>query len=266
MNVRTTETNDLTPHTAIEVLGSPPRDSRVAIDAGPGRVSDVIPTGSGVNQGPANDAALRRLNALLGQQSIRLARLLHDEATQFLVSAHMAIADIAQDVPAPVQARLQDVRLQLDEAAKQLRQISHELHPGILDDLGLIDAIHFAGRTFTGETGVPLAITAHVDEPCPSAVAVLVYRFVQEALANIRDHAHAPSASIAIGRAGSFLMCAVSDEGEGFDVDATLAPDGDYGLGLMRIRDRIEAAGGTLDIASAPEQGTRLLAVIPLEA
>jgi signal transduction histidine kinase len=213
-----------------------------------------------------SDAATRRLNTLLGQQSIRLAHVLHDEASQFLVSAHMAIADIAHDVPETVQARLQEVRLQLNEVAEQLRRVSQELHPGILDDLGLTEAVRFLGRTFSGDTGVDLAMEVHVDERCPATVAVLVYRFVQAALKNIGDHAEATSASIAIALEDSRLVCAICDDGVGFDVDAALARSGDHGLGLVLIKDRIEAAGGTLEIASGPEQGTRLLAVVPLEA
>src|SRR5256885_2373440 len=91
---------------------------------------------------------MRRLNTLLEVQSARIAGALHDEASQCLASAHLAIADIALDVAPPVQARLQEVRLQLNEVAAQLRRLSHELHPTILDDLDPIDAIKSAARTF----------------------------------------------------------------------------------------------------------------------
>lgn len=211
------------------------------------------------------EAATRRLNTLLEAQSARIAGALHDEASQFLASAHMAIADIAQDVPPSVQARLQDVRLQLDEVAAQLRRVSHELHPSILDDLDPIDAVRSAARTFTRRTGVQLAIEAHMDGPCPPAAGGVVYRFVQEALTNIREHAQATAVSIAIAREGSRLVCTVRDDGVGFDVATTLACCGHRRLGLMLIRDRLEAAGGSLDITSAPRKGTRLRAVMPLE-
>jgi signal transduction histidine kinase len=211
------------------------------------------------------EAAMRRLNTLLERQSARIAGALHDEASQFLASAHMAIAEIVHDVPLPVQARLQQVRLHLDEVAAQLRRVSHELHPTILDDLGLIDAIKVAARAFTRRTGVHLAIESHLDEPCPAAIGAIVYRFAQEALTNIGEHAQATSASITIRRNGSRLVCAIRDDGVGFDVVATLARTGSQSLGLLLIRDRVEAAGGTLAIASAPQQGTRLQAVIPLD-
>jgi signal transduction histidine kinase len=232
---------------------------------GNGSISHFVTTGRDVARGKQAEAAMRRLNSLHELQSARIAGLLHDEASQFLASAHMAIADIARDVPLPVQARLQEVRLHLDAVAAQLRRVSHDLHPSILDDLGPIDAIKFTARTFTRRTGVHLTIDVQLDEPCPVTLGAVVYRFVQEALTNVGAHARATSASIAIAREGSRLVCDVCDDGAGFDVAATLADHEDRSSGLMVIRDRLEATGGTLDITSAPQQGTRLRAVIPLE-
>jgi signal transduction histidine kinase len=230
-----------------------------------GSIAQFVPAGRDLTAGLRTAAAMRRLSLLFEAQSARIAGALHDEASQCLASAHLAIADIARDVPAPVQERLQQVRLHLDEVSDQLRRISHELHPSILDDLGLVDAINFTGRTFTRQTGVPLAIDAHLDAPCPSTVGAVVYRFVQEALANIGEHAQAASASITIGCEGSRLLCAISDDGRGFDVASMLAGRADHTAGLMLLRDRLEALGGTLDIISAPQQGTHLRAAVPLE-
>jgi signal transduction histidine kinase len=213
----------------------------------------------------ATELAARRLNTLVARQSARLAAVLHDEASQVLAFAHMAIEDVACDVAPPAQARLQQVRQHLHDVAEQLRRISHELHPNIVDDLGAGDAIEFISREFARRTGVKLAIDVHLDQHCPAALGAVVYRFVQEALNNIDEHAQAASASIAIARSGSQLQCVVSDDGVGFDVAATLARNAHHGLGLMLIRARFEAVGGTLDITSAPQQGTRLHAVIPLE-
>jgi signal transduction histidine kinase len=254
---------DLMGDAAAEAFGSTPRI--VKLDGHDSRFSHFVTPGRDVTHGKGPEAAMRRLNSLLELQSARIAGLLHDNAGQLLVSAHMAIADIARDMPAPVQARLQQVRMHLDEVAEQLRSISDELHPSILDDLGLVEAVKFISRVFTRRTGVQLAIEAHLDEPCPATVGAVVYRFVQEALTNIGEHAQAASASIAIAREGSRLLCAICDDGAGFDVAATLASNGNHSLGLMLIRDRLEAVGGTLDITSAPQQGTHLRVVIPLE-
>lgn len=215
-----------------------------------------------VAHGKPVELALRRLNDLVDLQSARVSDLLHDEASQVLAAVHMTIEDIAHDVPAPVQARLRRVRQHLHDVAEQLRRISHDLYPRIVDDLGVIDAIKFISRAFTRQTGVQLAIDVRVDE-CPAAVGAVVYRLVHEALANIGKHARASGASIVIAREGSRLVCTICDDGVGFDVAATLARH--TNLGLMLSRGRVEAAGGTLDITSAPQQGTRLRAAIPLE-
>jgi signal transduction histidine kinase len=230
-----------------------------------GSIDDCDPRARDVTYGTRTEGAMRRLNSRLELQSARIAGMLHDEASQFLASAHIAIADIAHDVPPPVQARLQQVRLHLDEVTEQLRRICHQLHPDILDVLGPIGAITSIAQAFTRRTGVRLAIDAQLDEPCPAAGAA-VFRFVEEALTNIGAHARATSASIAIAREGSRLVCAVCDDGVGFDVAATLERRGDHSLGLMLIRDRLEAVGGTLHITSTPQQGTYLCAVIPQES
>src|SRR6185295_2462866 len=193
------------------------------------------------------EPAVSRLNNLIELQSARLAAVLHDDTSQVLASAHMAIADVAGDASPLMQARLHQVRQHLHQVAEQLRRISHELHPSIVEDLGAVDAIKFVSRAFTGRTGVKLAIDVHLDERCPAPVGAVVYRFVQEALSNIDEHAHATSASIAIARDGSRLLCTVSDDGVGFDVEATLARNAVHGLGLMLTRARLEAIGGALE-------------------
>jgi len=254
---------DLAADTAAEAFASTARI--VKFDRHDLRFTHVAAPRRAVTHEKESEAAVRRLNRSLELQAARIAGVLHDEAGQFLASAHMAIADISLDVPPAVQARLQEVRLHLFEVAEQLRRISNELHPGILDHLGLVEAVKSIARAFTRRTGIQLVVEAQVDEPCPATAGAIVYRFVQAALANIGEHAHAASASVSIAREGSRLLCVICDDGAGFDVDARLARTGNQSRGLMMIRDRLEAVGGTLAITSAPQQGTRLRALVPLD-
>jgi signal transduction histidine kinase len=217
-----------------------------------------------VDRRDAVGAALGRLNGLLQIQSSRIAGVLHDDVSQVLAAAHMTIEEIAGDAPEAAQARLRQVRAHLHDVAEQLRRISHELHPSILDDFDVTDAITLAARAFTRRTGVHVTTDLLLDERCPATVDAVLYRIVEEALTNIDTHARAASAAIAIAREGPQLFCTVSDDGVGFDV-AALARHTNRGLGLMLLRGRLEAIGGTLDITSAPQQGTRLSAVIPVE-
>jgi len=207
----------------------------------------------------------RSLNALLGIQAARISNLLHDDVSQTLASAHIVIDDVAQDLPVPAQMRLLKVRQHLHDVAEQLRRMSHTLHPGIVDDLGLSDAVEFTARVFRRTTGIQLAVTMDFEDPCPPPVAGLLFRVVQEALDNISRHAGATSASISVERDRGRIICTVSDNGAGFNVAAALGAGAARGLGLGLTRARVEAAGGIFEIESASAHGTRLRASIPVE-
>ena len=209
--------------------------------------------------------AEQRLNALIERQSGRIAALLHDDVSQVLAATHMMLEDIACDVPPAVQSRLRQVRAHLHQVEEQLRGISRQLHPAVVEDFGLADAVTFASRAFIRQTGVQLALSIRFDVPCSDRAADVVYRVVQEALANIAAHAHATSASLGIAAQGAHLICTVCDDGDGFDADRAPAADPHQRLGLQLIRARIEALGGAFDVASTPGHGTRLRAIVPLE-
>jgi two-component system, NarL family, sensor histidine kinase NreB len=230
-----------------------------------GRISHIVSTGRDITHRKRTEEALRRLNNQLELESARIAGVLHDEAGQFLTAAHITIADIARDVPPSVQARLQQVRQHLDQVEAQLRRLSHELHPGILDDLGLLDAITFIANSFARRTGILMAIDADLEQPCSRPVAVVVYRLVQEGLTNMGKHSRATSGTIVLKREGSLLRCSIRDDGVGFDPEEALAPDGNRGIGLKLIQDRLEAVSGELQIVSAPGHGTELRMTIPTE-
>jgi signal transduction histidine kinase len=108
-----------------------------------------------------------------------------------------------------------------------------------------------------------VSVSLQLDGRCPASVDAALYRLVEEGLANIERHACAASASIAVERDGAQVVCTIGDDGAGFDA-ATLARSTNRALGLRLLRGRIEALGGTLDVMSAPHQGTRLHAVIPV--
>jgi signal transduction histidine kinase len=209
--------------------------------------------------------AARRLNALIERQSGRIAAVLHDDVSQVLAATHMTLEDIACDVPPAVQARLRQVRAHLHQVEEQLRGISRQLHPAVVEDFGLADAVTFASRAFSRQTGIQLALSIRLDVPCSDRTADVAFRVVQEALANIAAHAHATSASIGISAQGTHLLCTVCDDGDGFDPERAQATDGHPRLGLQLIRARVEAIGGAFDVASIPRQGTRLRAIVPLE-
>lgn len=206
--------------------------------------------------------ALLRLNAGLERQARSIGQALHDEAGQFLTAAYNSLAQASSEVPACARPRLQEVRRHLEHVEEQLRRLSHELRPRILDDLGLVPAIRFIVQGMKQRHAWSIDLQSSVDGRLDPAVETAVYRFVQEALTNIGRHAGAAHVTIRVRRRGAGLRCSIRDDGVGFDGKACH----EQGLGLSGIRDRLDIVGGTLRITSSPGRGTELLGIIPLES
>jgi len=231
-----------------------------------GEITHFVSTGRDITERKRTEQALRRLNAALENESARIASVLHDEAGQFLSSAHITLADIARDLIPEQRERIQQVRHHLDLAEEQLRRVSHELHPHMLDDLGLAEAVRFLGASCGRRNGIFVDVDVSLASPCPRTVQSVFYRLVQEGLANVAKHARATRACVVLGQAEATFSCSIRDDGVGFEVTAAaVAPGSDFSLGLTLMRDRIEAVGGTLTIVSAPHRGTELRATVPME-
>ena len=209
-------------------------------------------------------SALRHLNEMLEIEVKRIAHALHDEAGQLLVAVHLALADLERDLPSPLHNRIGDVRVLLDQIDEQLRRLTHELRPTILDDLGLVPAIEFLADGVSKRTLQTISIHASLKDRLPPNVEIVLYRIVQEALTNSGKHARARNIHIQVERSADQVRCSIRDNGVGFDVPAVLARRGDTGLGLLGMQERINAIGGTLHIQSSPGEGTSLLIQIPI--
>ncbi|MFL6622893.1 MAG: ATP-binding protein [Sulfurifustis sp.] len=206
--------------------------------------------------------ALRGLNEALEAESKRIAHALHDEAGQMLASVHIVLADIvAAGVPAAARARFSEIGRLLKQIEDDLRNLSHELRPTVLDDLGLAAALEFLAERVAKRTGLVVTVDAAVGERLPAAVEIALYRIVQEALNNTVKHAHARAVRIELRRLPAHVTCHVSDDGRGFDAQGAPAAQG---LGLLGIRERLNALGGSLQIRAEPRRGTTLIADIPL--
>ena len=211
------------------------------------------------------EEALLRLNAQLEREAERIAHALHDDAGQFLTSAHIALAGVARGLPPAVQERLLEVREHLNQVEEQLRSLSRELRPRILEDLGLPAALKFLADGVNKRTGIAVGMEDLLEERLPPIVETTLYRLVQEALTNASRHAHATRIAVRIVRDGRGILCEIRDDGIGFNAPEIFARQGDSSLGLIGIRDRLEALGGTLQINSTPGQGTEIVVRIPLE-
>lgn len=205
--------------------------------------------------------ALRHLNEALEAELKRIAHALHDEAGQLLASVHIAIADIAGELPPQLHSRLDEVEGLLRQIEIELRNLSHELRPTVLDNLGLVPALLTLAEKVSKRTGLVVSVAGEADVRLPSAVETALYRIVQEALNNTVKHARAKSVMIELQRMPQKVACSVRDDGLGFDAQPQ---PGMQGLGLIGIRERLNALGGSLRVVSEPQRGTTLLADIPL--
>jgi signal transduction histidine kinase len=207
--------------------------------------------------------ALRHLNEVLESELKRIAHVLHDQAGQLLASVHIAVVDVANEVPPQARTRFEKVEQLLAQVEAELRNLSHEWRPTVLDNLGLLPALEFLAENVAKRTGIPVIVTgeAGTDVRLPGTVETALYRIVQEALNNAIKHAAARSVWIELQYLPYLVTCSVRDDGRGFD--AGREPKA-LGLGLTGIRERVNALGGSLRLVTTPLNGTTLQASIPL--
>lgn len=209
------------------------------------------------------NSALRRLYDVLEEEAKRIAHVLHDDASQILAVAYLELADIVRTSPGEVAERVGVVVKHLDEVREQIRRLSHELRPLILDQLGLVPALNFLANGFTKRSKLEINITGDTGGRLPQAIETVMYRCVQEALNNVVRHAQATRVDIKVWVEDECIHCVVRDNGVGFEV-----PEDRKrmfrGLGLVGIHERVGALHGECKLSSAPGEGTELHVVIPL--
>jgi PAS domain S-box-containing protein len=199
----------------------------------------------------------------------RIARELHDETAQAL-SVLLANLDLLEDRVPPngeqVRDGLQRVAVLARRALDQVRGISHDLRPSILDDAGLLPALDWLAREYEQNYGGSVRVLSD-----PSVEGLLspdkelaIFRIAQEAMTNSGKHGASRSVSVTLSRRGSGAQLVVQDNGHGFDVRHAPRPGKDGHLGLYGIRERAALLDGTVNIASRVGQGTTVVVEIPL--
>jgi signal transduction histidine kinase len=206
--------------------------------------------------------ALRRMNEVLEEEIKRIAYAVHDEAGQLLVAVHLALADVARENPES-RPRIENITELLKKVEVQLRQFSHELRPTVLDDLGLVPAIRFLAGAVSKRSNLPICVSAEIPERLSSSAEIAVYRVVQEALTNAVKHSQARSVAVEIFGEDSTLHCIIRDDGVGFSLESLNQKGERKGLGLVAMRERLNAIGGIIQFESAPTRGTTIRLSIP---
>lgn len=196
----------------------------------------------------------------------RIAALLHDDLQQTLagIKVHLDMAARRAEGDSYVSNRLRTAVILLEEAIGRSRTLSHELNPPALRNRGLVAAL----KTLAAETHQTHDLEVRVlapEETIPMSELAksVAYRAVQELLFNIVKHAGVDDATIDVRLIGEGLEISVRDRGHGFNVDEALKRDSPTGLGLISVRERLEAIGGVLQIESLPNAGSTLTIFLP---
>jgi PAS domain S-box-containing protein len=205
---------------------------------------------------------LRRIVHAQEEEHRRIARELHDDLTQQLAVLAMDTGALEQlpGCTQDIRERLRRMREQLVCLSQGVHSLSRQLHPHILDDLGLVDALRSECQNLEQRDGIQVTFYAReVPTDLPRVVALCVYRVAQEALRNVARHARSSQASVRLVANASELVLSVRDRGVGFEVTARSKT----GLGLESMRERARLTHARLTVRSRPGKGTQITLHVP---
>jgi two-component system sensor histidine kinase UhpB len=200
----------------------------------------------------------------------RVARELHDETSQVLTSLLISLAVVEKSVTSPeAHERIAETRVLAHQTLRAIRNLSIDLRPSALDDLGLLPALRWYVKEYQQKTSTEVNLQASgIKERLSSEMETVLYRIVQEALTNVAKHAHAHKVSINLEGDAKAITATITDDGQGFDIEKLQKAPGQErgGWGLVGMYERAQLLGGTLDIESHPGHGTTIRAWLPLDA
>lgn len=211
-----------------------------------------------------HDLAARLITAQEAERT-RIARELHDGVNQKLAGISIALSDLRRHPQRHREgwrAELARIQAAVNEVNTDLRQLSHELHPGVLRHAGLVAALRSACSDLSRLHGAAITFTA--EQPIgslPDDISLCLYRVTQEALQNVAAHSGARSAEVSLSRDGDEIELTVTDDGRGFDTSDLRRRSG---LGLISIHERVQLVHGTVHIDAHPRHGTMLRVRVPI--
>ncbi|NQU43046.1 PAS domain S-box protein [bacterium] len=199
----------------------------------------------------------------------RIARELHDSVNQILSSARFRLHSAAKKLPEGHQSlynELQEGKNLLEESMREIRRISHNMRPSVLDDFGLAAAVETYCAEFRAMTNIDVRYDfAEVSKTISPEIDLGLYRIVQEAMHNVEKHSGATKVNLSLKRQSGWLTLTVQDNGKGFDLNQTEdKANRSSGLGLLHIQERAAFARGATSIESTPGKGTRVQVRIPI--
>jgi signal transduction histidine kinase len=216
-----------------------------------------------------NETDLRNLTGRLiyaqEQERSRLARELHDDLAQRLAVFAIDVGRLQQRLANPstvVQEQLGEMKKAIIDISQDVHDLSRQLHPSILDDLGLIKAVESECNHFSRREGIEIAFNhENISAAIPKNLALTLYRIIQEALHNVSKHACANHVRVSLKGVGHDVLMSVQDDGIGFDpAEGWKKP----ALGLSSMRERVRLIHGEFSIRSHDQKGTEITVQVPL--
>ena len=200
----------------------------------------------------------------------RIARELHDEAGQALTAVKINLEWIEKEMgspSAPIKERMEEIKSQVTKTLEELRRLSYDLRPAILDEMGLLPTLQWYIEEYSKRTKIAVHLqTNGIQKRFSPKIEILLYRITQEALTNVAKHAEAESVILALERKDVHAHLYITDDGKGFEVKKYFSSPHALrrGLGILGMKERVELAGGTFFIDSDPGQGTRISIKVPI--
>jgi signal transduction histidine kinase len=200
----------------------------------------------------------------------RIAQELHDDLGQILSAIKFGVEDVlhqlGQRADAPGAKTLKALIPVVQNGVEEVRRICMDLHPSILDDLGILATISWFCREFqTIYSGVRIEKDIGVEEhEVPDLLKIVIYRVMQEALNNIAKHSEADLVHLSLRKQESGIVLTINDNGRGFEPEvARKAEPAKRGLGLTSMKERVDYSGGSFSVESLPRSGTLIRASWP---
>jgi len=198
----------------------------------------------------------------------RISRELHDEIGQALTAIKFNLDMIDKELPQTlptVRGRLGDAKSLSNQTLTAMRQLSMDLRPTMLDELGLIPTLRWYIQNFSNRLNIDSQFQViGFEEKLPPQIETAFYRIVQEALNNISKHAGATRVEIFFEHKDSTIFASITDNGRGFDLDSVYHPESPgRSFGIIGMQERVSLLGGKIDIQSSPGSGTRIHIKVP---
>ena len=209
----------------------------------------------------------RQLLSAQEEERKKISRELHDEIAQTLSGINIQLATLKQQATINVkglQEKIARAQRMVEKSVDIVHRFARELRPPMLDDLGLIPALHSFVKRFANRTGVRARLTVSAQvERLDGAKRTMLYRVAQEALINVDRHAKATRVDVSIRELPGAVCMEIKDNGKSFLVQRQLRMKGNNHLGLLGMRERVEMVGGSFSVESVKGRGTTIRAQIP---